>query len=296
MRFASYALRYDLEQRRGNVHSTPMDPDIIVFSKPWPTLGFADLCRIMKQLDVNGIELPVRSGFNVTPENAENELPKVARILSDEGLKVVSVAGAAEEPIIAACAVANVPIIRIMVRIPPERRYFEVVDETRTKLSRLEGILRGTGVVIGIQNHCDRFVGSAVGLLDLVEPLSADTVGVILDPAHCALDGEPVDMAIDIVRERLVMVNMKSAFRRRINGVNTDEAEWRTEWCTARDSGYSWKETVQELAGIDFDGPICLPAEYSDPDTGKLMEGDRVFPNLGYDRGYLGRLLIDVRG
>ncbi len=272
-----------------------MDPDIIVFTKPWPELEPTELVAVAKNLDVDGIELPVRPGFQVTPEQAETKLPEAARILADNGLKIESVAGSAEERIVVACAKAQVPLIRIMVRIPPERGYFDVIDETRATLDSLESTLRDAGVVIGIQNHCDRFIGSAIGLYQLVEPLASDTVGIILDPAHCALDGEPIDMAIDITRDRLSLVNLKGAFKRRINGVNSVEARWRTEWCTARDAGYSWSETIGLLRNAGYEGPLCLPVEYSDPETGKLMEGDAVLTHLRYDRAYLADLLSNDR-
>ena len=70
-------------------------------------------------LGFTAIELPVRPGYQVEPGNVASELPQAAKILGEYGVQIASVAGNADEPTIAACAEAGVPIIRVMVRVGP---------------------------------------------------------------------------------------------------------------------------------------------------------------------------------
>ena len=65
-----------------------------VFTKPWKT-PVPELGEHIRSLGFEGIELPVRPGFQVEPQNVRTDLPRVARQLADFGLKITSVAGPA---------------------------------------------------------------------------------------------------------------------------------------------------------------------------------------------------------
>src|SRR6185437_5552353 len=95
-----------------------------VFTKPWK-MPLPQLGAFVKKLGFDGIELPVRPGFQVEPENVSRGLPEAARILTDHGLTIQSVAGPTDEATIAACGELGIPIIRICVGIPADARYLE---------------------------------------------------------------------------------------------------------------------------------------------------------------------------
>jgi sugar phosphate isomerase/epimerase len=52
-----------------------------VFTKPWMTLPLPELGRMVKGTGFDAIELPVRPGFQVTPEQVAQDLPRAAREL-----------------------------------------------------------------------------------------------------------------------------------------------------------------------------------------------------------------------
>ncbi len=99
-----------------------------VFTKPWK-MPLPELARRIAGLGFDGVELPVRPGYPVHPENVAEELPGAVRLLADHGLRIASIAGPADERTIAACGEAAVPVIRICVSIRPDETYFE--GETR---------------------------------------------------------------------------------------------------------------------------------------------------------------------
>ena len=55
-------------------------------------------------LGFDGVELPVRPSYPVTPDNVDTELLEAVRILADHGLKIASIAGPTDEKTLAACA------------------------------------------------------------------------------------------------------------------------------------------------------------------------------------------------
>jgi sugar phosphate isomerase/epimerase len=267
---------------------------VTVFTKPWPALTVAELGRFVKSLGFDGIELPVRPGFPVTPENVAKGLPEASRILAGEGVAISSVAGPTDERTIEACAAAGCKVLRVLVPVDMKQGYRATEERVRREWEPLVPALRRHGVSIGVQNHCDNWVGSAIGVLHLIERWDPAQFSVVLDPAHCALAGEPTAMAIDIAWPWLSLVNLKSSQRARTNPADAVEAQWETRWTTAKDSGYSWRLAIDELRRRGYQGDFCLTGEYSAaPGQGELT-GNGVVEPLRYDRAYLAYLMSDA--
>ena len=266
------------------------DPVISVFTKPW-TDPLPELADKVAALGVDGVELAVRPGYQVTPETAAAGLKDAARILGERGLRILSIASVADTATIAACGDAGVPLIRIMAPIDMDLGYIGSVTRLQRELDALLPALERHSVTIGVQNHYGFFVGSAVGLLHLLQPFDPRQVCAVLDMAHCAVDGEPVAMAVDILKDRLNgLVNFKSAYHARVSNPE-DEAIYAVKWTTHRHGGYSWREFAAELGRIGYTGTYCLPAEYSDPLGRSQRMGDDVLPYLRKDITHLKAVL-----
>lgn len=267
--------------------------ELTIFTKPW-TEPLADMGRKVKALGFDGVELPVRPGYQVEPDTVGKGLPEAARILKEEGLKIGSVAGTADEATIAACGEAGAPMIRVCESIDMKIGYMASVKRIRERYDALLPALEKHGVAIGVQNHCDYCVGSAIGLMHLIEDYDPAQVCAVLDPAHCAVDGEPEDMAIDICWPHLRLVNFKAAFHRRLNGPEEVEARYAIHWTTCHHSGFSWSKTVKVLLERGYEGDFCLPAEYSKLDGGGQLMGDDVLRPLNVDLAYMEELLDEA--
>lgn len=248
-----------------------------VFTKSWK-MPLAQLGRFVKGLGFDGVELPVRPGYQVEPERMAQDLPAAARVLADCGVKVCSIAGPTDERAIAACAEAGVPIIRVCEHVDPKKGYRAVEREIQARYDALLPTLKEHGVTIGVQNHCDAFIANAMGLLHLVEKYDPRRVAAVWDVAHCALNGEDPELAADILWPHLGMVNLKNAFWMRKNGPQAEVAEWQHYWTTGRQGLASWPRVAAELNQRHYEGVICLTAEYSDESAvNRLIAEDIAF-------------------
>ncbi|HEV2472857.1 MAG TPA: hypothetical protein VGS41_09345, partial [Chthonomonadales bacterium] len=63
-----------------------------------------ELAIHVRELGFDSIELPVRPGYQVEPDEVQHALPAAAKVLTVEGISIASVAGPLDEPTIAACA------------------------------------------------------------------------------------------------------------------------------------------------------------------------------------------------
>lgn len=241
-----------------------------VFTKPWRDLPAAQLVDLVAQLGFDGVELPVRDGFQVTPSTAARDLPALASRFADRGMRIFSVAGTPDERLFAACASAGVPLIRDMLRIGDET-YIAAEHRIRTWLDELTPLCERYGVAVGIQPHWGRFVGDATGLRHLLTGHDPRHVGAVWDAAHDALAGQEPEYGLDIIWPHLLMVNLKNAYHVRSeatseSNVDGDAPRWRPFGCRGPDGLADWPRIAHHLTQRRYTGVICLTAEYRLPD------------------------------
>lgn len=269
-------------------------PLVSVFTKPW-TDPLPDLAAKLSGLGFEGVELAVRPGYQVVPQNVAADLPKAVKLLEANGLKTPSIASDVDEVTINACGEAGVGVIRICAPIDLGIGYRASLDAYRRKFDTFLPALERNGVTIGVQNHYGENIASAVGLAHFLAGYDPKQVCGVLDMGHCAVDGEPTRMAVDIVRPHLNgLVNFKSACHVRANGPEM-EAQYMVHWTTHDHGGYNWHELVTELNRTGFEGTFCMPAEYSlkAGEKGQRM-GDDVIPFLRKDLAHLKALIDEI--
>lgn len=265
---------------------------LTVFTKPWSE-PLEQLADKVAALGLDGVELPIRPGYQVEPENVATKLVDAVRAMRSRGLEIRSVAAPLEPETVRACGEAGIPIVRTMVSVDLRKAgYADTIVAHRRLWDSLIPILDEAKVAIGIQNHSGHSIGSAIGLYHLIEKYDPRHVCAILDMAHAAIAGEPTELAVDLLWPRMHgLINFKAAFRERINGPEEIEAEYRTHWTTAAHAAFSWRGLVNEMVRRGFTGTFCLPAEYTDPAGSQQRMGDDVLPYLRGDIAYLRELL-----
>lgn len=266
-----------------------------VFTKPWPTMSLAELGEWVAGLGFDGIELPVRPGYQVPPERV-GELPQAAAQLAGCGVKILSIAplgpvAPTDEPTIAACAEAGIPTIRVMARIAGGESYFQAEARLWREYDVLIPLLDKYGVQVGIQNHCGRFVSNPMGLRRLVERYDPRQVAIVWDAAHNTLQGEEIDLSLDIVWPHLCMVNLKNAFWQRV-APEPEVAQWKVYWTSGRQGLTSWPRVAEELLRRHYSGVVCLTAEYSEAGADKVHPADVRYARVG-DHPVADRLIAE---
>lgn len=250
-----------------------------VFVKPWKGKPLPEIAAHIKSLGFDGIELPVRAGFDVTPENCAAELPRVAALLADHGLRIYSVAAEPTDSLIRTLgSLANKPLIRDMAKIEATETYLEGEARYRARYRALLPVLAGEGVAIGVQHHASRFVTNASGLRRLVEDFDPSLIGAVWDPAHCALAGEIPDLAADLLWSHLKMINLKNAIWRMVTGPEAEEVRWNRYWTSGRMGIASWSDVATVLRQRGYRGVLTICAEYADEHSvDRLIAEDIVF-------------------
>lgn len=241
------------------------DVQFSVFTKPWREVQISKLAAFVSRMGFDGIEFPLRAGYQVTPDNAEKELPEFVSRLEDYGLRVFSVASSLDEKIFAACAKAGIPLIRIMVEIG-DGGYVASEQRAIQKLEEILPLCKEYGIQVGVQQHYGNCVSDASGLRHLLGRFNPVYIGAIWDAAHDALAGQQPEYGLDIVWSHLCMVNLKNAFYARTNGPEAEVAEWDRFFTTGRHGLASWSRIASYLKMRNYKGVVCLTSEYTAED------------------------------
>lgn len=228
-----------------------------VFTKPWSGLPGDELGKLVAGLGFTGAEIPVRDTAYVTPTTAEAELPRFTDQLRAEGVEPISIASDLSESAFSACAKAGVPMIRIMAPVGVDG-YAASVRRTRQQLEDAVALVKQYGVQVGVQPHHGKFVTSSLGVLQLLDGLPGE-FKVVWDAAHDALAGDDPAVTLDLVKDRLGIVNLKNAKYVQADG------GWKTWFVQAGEGLSDWSAIFRQLQAQSYAGPICLTGQYSDP-------------------------------
>ena len=235
-----------------------------IFTKPWPKLTPDELGAKISGWGFDGIEFPLRDGFQVEPAAAEKDLPILAKKLSEYGVSITSVASSTDESVFAACQAAGVPIIRIMAGFDLEKGYLNCEKDFRARLDGLQPLCEKYGVKIGVQNHYGPMVFNSMELRHLLEGFDTNYIGAVWDAAHSGLSGEIAAQALDIIWDKLILVNIKNAYWRATNGPEALRTKWDPYFTLGRHGMASYEDIINYLVKRGYNGDICLPAEFSD--------------------------------
>ena len=104
-------------------------------------------------------------------------------------------------------------------------------------------------------------------VMNLVEGFDPQHVGVFADPGHLSIVGEPIDMALDIVKDYLAVMSFKDMMRPPGGGTRV----------VRMGHGFvNWETAVRTLTEMNFDGPVSFHSEYSGEPVDTVIDLARI--------------------
>lgn len=244
--------------------------DLIFFTKYWPQASVQELAGMARESGLQGLDLGVRPGLPVTPENIASALPEAVRTCASEGVRIVLVTlpGAPTDPrspetetIFAACGEAGVPFVKVGYwEHDSGSDYWKEADRIRGELEALGQLAHKHGVIACHHTHSGpKFGSNAAGVMYLMKDQDADHLGIYLDMAHLFLNGEDVPMALDMIGDYLKLMAVKSPqfVDRSENGIT----KWKSKWVSLREGLVDYPLVFRELSRIAFKGTISIHSE-----------------------------------
>lgn len=173
-------------------------PYICIFSKHLQWLGYEEMAAFAREIGFTGIDLTVREGGHVEPENASGVLPEAVRQIRDAGMEVPMITTEITDPddavtwkILETAGKLEIPIYRPgWFRYRDHSRVAEQLKMAAGQLRKLQEVNRSANISASYQNHSGSYIGSSGwDLLRIIEGLDPRWIGVQFDIRHAMVEG-----------------------------------------------------------------------------------------------------------
>jgi sugar phosphate isomerase/epimerase len=270
----------------------------VLFTDNLADLTIADACAGARGAGFDGLDLTVRPGGHVLPENVGTGLVEAKRAADAAGmtLPMISTAITDEdsphaEAIFAAAAHDGVRLLKLGYwEYRPFGTLAAQLDEARAKLRRLVRLGQKYAVLPCVHCHSGRFVASGgAQLYLLLRDFEPEEVGAYVDPMHMTIEGGRAgwEMGLDLLAPWLALVGIKN-FRwlpeeRDVLG----QMRWRWEYCPLGDGMAPLPEFVGYLKRLKYDGVVSLHSEYKGTTSFRRLSTAELLEQSGADLRFL---------
>ncbi len=244
---------------------------VVRFTKYWRGLSIGEMGERAAMLGYDGLDLAVRRGHPINPDNVAGELADAVKQWGSMGVacpmistetEVVDAKAPMTRTLFEAAGAAGVSGIKIgYFHYNPGDDFDAAFDAARHALEEFEALSARTGVRTLCHTHSGLLIGSnCAGMRQLLAGLDPARVGCYADLGHLALNGEDVLMALPMVRSHLAAIGAKDG-----RHVRDDRPEARAPYANAfvdlGQGAAAWRDAIRLLRGWGFRGPFSVHTE-----------------------------------
>jgi sugar phosphate isomerase/epimerase len=249
----------------------------VMFSKKLKEQSVEQLIESLKFVGADGVDLAVRPGYPVNPDNVGQALVPAADRLRAAGLSILMVTAPTDltnasapytEPLFRACGEAKVPLIKLGYWGAPAEDYWGAVQQMNADLGQFADLGAKYGVKPCLHTHSGNNMAlNAAALMHILRDFPPDRAGAYVDVGHLAVCGEPPALAFAMAAEWLSIVGCKDLDR-----VKTDDGATKTRTVPIGEGFVDWRQVVNWLVKHDFKGPLTFHSEFPSPNAEHLLE------------------------
>lgn len=271
------------------------------FSVQTAVLPELDVRQVVEKLSAHGydaVEWRIHDDYHIAPRELVARAPEIRRLVDDHGLHVSCLTGYAplddldqQRRFADACAILGCP------RYRPGAVIYDGTENYRDLFARSLDALAGVIEVTSachvrpiIETHFRTIAPSAALAYRLVEQFDPGSVGVNYDPANLVIEGrEAWQMGLELLGPYLDYVHAKNVAWVRENG------KWRWVFASMRDGQVDWREVMQALRQVGYDGTIAFENFHLVPMTSTGFVGEDLTQHAETFRDIDERLDDDLR-
>lgn len=246
----------------------------VLFTKLFSGLTIEDIASTGNALEIDGIDLLIRNGFQVEPAKPEGIAGAVS-FLNASGLDVpmatTDITDPAQFPcaeLFTACADAGIRTIRLgFFKYDPKIGYWNQLDTYRGYLDTLDGLARSAGVQLALQLHGDTTHCSGAQAYNMLKDHDPAVIGAYPDPGNQVAQSGREDwrFTFDILGPWLTCVGVKNAGWFAGKLAETGQRHWDQDWYGLSEGMVPWDDIMTYLVATGFDGLLTFHSHYEVP-------------------------------
>ena len=258
----------------------------VLFTDNLAKLKIADACSEAKRAGFDGLDLTLRPGGHVLPENAEMGLAEAKRLADEQGMTIPMATTAISdtdsphaEAIFAAAAHYGARKLKLGYwRYEPFGTLTEQLDDARAKLERLTKLAAKYSVLPCVHIHSGPFLHNGGPMLYLIlRDFDPKLVGAYIDPMHMAVEGglSGWEMGLDLLAPWVALVGIKNF--RWVERGRDDKGQmtFATDYVPLQDGVAPLPRFVERLKQLKYDGVVSFHSEYKGVTVDQTLEQSR---------------------
>jgi sugar phosphate isomerase/epimerase len=268
--------------------------NVMMFSKHLQGMPLEQAAALLAGIGIKAVDLTVRPGGHVEPAAVEDQLPRAAGVLADQGLRIGMITTAitdAADPLTrrVLSTAARLGVGYYKLGYYPYRGFGTLRKQRQEVAARLQALAAlnlELGIHAGFHNHSADSLGASLWDIDAVlGDIEPKAIGLYFDPTHATIEGGSAGwlMGMDLLSSRLTMLAVKD-FRwadgkHRYAGARRHSVEM----CPLEVGNTPWPEVIKHLQTIGFAGPISFHGEYQGPHSFADLTCEQVIQQTAKD-------------
>jgi sugar phosphate isomerase/epimerase len=249
---------------------------ICVFSKHLQWLSIPEMAKAVADLGYDGIDLTVRQGGHIEPEQAATELPKAVAQIRKAGLEVPMIVtnitdpkDPFTEPILKAASQAGVTYYRTnWVNYDPKLGVLTTLEQYKKQFRDLAELNKKYNIRGAYQNHSGTNVGAAVwDIYELLKDIDPRWLGVQYDIMHATAEGgESWVNGLNLLQKHVNCLDIKDFYWAKKDG------KWQHQLVPLGLGMVNFKKFFSLIKQYNISGPMSIHLEY---DLGGADQGKK---------------------
>jgi sugar phosphate isomerase/epimerase len=276
----------------------------VLFTDNLADLSIREACRAAKQAGFDGLDLTLRPGGHVKPENAERGLAEAHAIADEEGVAIPMVSTgvtAADSPF--AENVFEAVHIRIQnfklgyLRYQTFGTLKKQLDDARRKLEGIVALAQRYHVRPCLHAHSGPILSNGSLLYLLLKDFSPTEIGAYVDPMHMSYEGggSGWEMALDLVAPWVALVGVKNYSIVSTQRDEYGQQRFQVKYVPLADGVAPLPQFFQRLKQIGYDGIVSLHSEYKGQSSFRKLSTPELLEQSAADLQYLKQVLPKLK-
>ncbi|HYF34245.1 MAG TPA: TIM barrel protein [Prosthecobacter sp.] len=272
----------------------------VLFTDNLSDLSIKDACRAAKTAGFDGLDLTVRPGGHILPENAGTELATAHEIAEEEGMEILMISTgivAADAPHGEAVIAAAHDRIRSFKlgywRYEPFGTLAKQLDEARRKLEGIVRLAARYQIRPCLHVHSGPILSNGPLVHQLVRDYSPPEVGVYVDPMHMSLEGglSGWEMTLDLIAPWVALVGVKNYLLQPTDRDAFGQQRFQVRYVPLADGVAPLPQFVRRLKQIGYDGIVSLHSEYKGGSSWRRLTTPELLDQSAADLRYLKQVI-----
>ncbi len=267
-----------------------------IFTDELSDLSIREACRAAKKAGFDGIDLTLREGGHVRPENAGKGLAAAHEIADEEGVKIALVTTgitSADSPfaedILSAVHFHNREIKLGYWRYEPFGTLAKQLDDARRKLEGIVNLARRFHIRPCLHAHSGPILSNGPLLYALLKDFAPADVGAYVDTMHMSYEGggSGWEMMLDLLAPWVALVGVKNYILPATQRDAFGQQRYELKKAPLADGIAPLPQFFQRLKQIGFDGVVSLSSEYKGPGSFRSLSTPELLDQAAADLRYL---------